>query len=71
MITIDHTTTKPARRIPRLRRVSYATYDSEFGSPHPYIRLQGKYLETYGFAIGDTIAVDFDTHWITIRKVTP
>ena len=71
MITLGSKWPNGIRKVPRLRRVSYAKYDSEFGPGHPYIRLQGKYLEALGFAIGDTIAVDFEAHCITITKVLP
>ncbi len=53
----------------RLRKVYYGHYDSEFGSPHPVIRLGGKYLEALGFHIGDAIEVHLQHGCITIRRV--
>ncbi|MBI1805643.1 MAG: type I addiction module toxin, SymE family [Ignavibacteria bacterium] len=70
-ITLDPTKVKKQRRIPRLRKVYYGYYDREFQAPHPLIRLRGKYLEDFGFAIGDKIEVDFQPHCIIITKVLP
>ncbi len=71
MITIDSSGENGIRKVPRIRRVSYATYDSDLNRRHPYIRLRGKYLEAYGFEVGDRIAVDLQAHCITISKVLP
>ena len=57
------------RRVRRFRKVYYAHYDHESGSPHPVIRLGGKYLEEYGFSIGDTIDVTLEAHRIVITKI--
>lgn len=53
----------------RMRKVYYAYYDYEYGPPHPVIRLGGKYLEAYGFAIGDHIKVTLERHRISITKM--
>ncbi|MGA2624470.1 MAG: hypothetical protein ABSF91_11495 [Bacteroidota bacterium] len=58
---------KPPRKVPRIRKVHYGHYDSEFGLPHPVIRLGGKYLEEYGFAVGAGFEVSFEPGLITIR----
>jgi hypothetical protein len=54
-----------------MRKVYCGHYDYELNHPHPLIRLKGKYLESYGFAIGNTIEVNFEPHRITIKKVMP
>ncbi len=53
----------------RKRKVCYAYYCSPRASPHPVIRLSGKYLENFGFVIGDTVEVYLDQNQITIKKV--
>jgi len=53
-------------RIPRRRKVGYRNYNYEPTSPHPLIRLGGKYLEAYGFRIGDAIELQFEHGRITI-----
>jgi hypothetical protein len=69
MITLD------AQKLPEngckrsRRKVYYAYYDREWGSPHPVIRLGGKYLQVFGFNIGDAIEVHLDHGRITIVKV--
>ena len=66
MITLDVEELKAPRKVPRLRKVHYGHYDSEFGRPHPVIRLGGKYLEEYGFMIGAPIDVNVEAGVITI-----
>ena len=66
MITLDLAEIKPARKVPRLRKVHFAYYDSEVGRPHPLIRLRGKYLEAFGFMVGAPINVRFENGVITI-----
>jgi len=68
MITLD--TRKPVTPLPkcRLRKVYSSYYDSEFGKPHPMIRMRGKYLASLGFRVGDTIEVQLDFGRITISK---
>ena len=63
------TAKKPSRRVQRLRKVYYGYYDNEFGGPHPVIRLGGKYLEAYGFNVGDTIEVQYEVGRIAITRV--
>lgn len=53
----------------RKRKVCYAYYNSPQASPHPVIRLGGKYLEHFGFVIGDTVKVYLAQNQITIKKV--
>ena len=65
MITLDLAEIMPARKVPRLRKVHFAHYDSEVGRPHPLIRLRGKYLEAYGFMVGSPIDVRFENGVIT------
>ena len=66
MIILDVEELKAPRKVPRLRKIHYGHYDSEFGRPHPVIRLGGKYLEAYGFTIGAPIDVRFEAGVITI-----
>ncbi|MCH8903556.1 MAG: hypothetical protein IIA45_06555 [Bacteroidetes bacterium] len=56
-------------KIPRVRVVSYRHYDSNT-SPHPFIRIGGKYLENFGFDIGDLIVMEIEPDRIAITKVT-
>lgn len=69
MITLSSDQARRLRRVPRLRKVYYAHYDHELRAPHPVIRLAGKYLADYGFAIGDFIDVELKPHRIIITKV--
>ncbi len=64
MIQLD---TNGTRRVQRHRKVYYAYYDARC-EPYPYIRLGGRYLQAYGFMIGDTIEVLLDENRITITK---
>ena len=59
------------RRIPRNRTVSSRYYDYESGHPHPYIRLGGKYLEDFGFKIGDSFTLNLEPDRITLIKTSP
>ncbi len=68
MISIDSQKTTKERKKCRLRKVYYAFYDYEVGPPHPVIRLGGKYLEHWGFHIGDSIEVDLEIGRITIVR---
>jgi hypothetical protein len=54
----------------RLRKVHYGHYDRKPSIPHPVIRLGGKYLEAFGFEIGDTVEVKFEIGRITINRST-
>jgi len=69
MITLSTNEARRPRRVPRLRKVYYAHYDHELQAPHPVIRLAGKYLADYGFAIGDSIEVELKPHRIIITKI--
>ncbi len=68
MITLDKTRVAPNGKMRRLRKVYYAFYDRDYGPPHPVIRLGGKYLQKFGFNVGDTIEVNLDMGRITISK---
>lgn len=67
MIELD--TSQVSRCTHLIRKVYYGHYDYEVASPHPVIRLRGKYLETFGFKVGDTIEVDLQEGCIMIKKV--
>ncbi|MBI1805636.1 MAG: type I addiction module toxin, SymE family [Ignavibacteria bacterium] len=72
MIELDFKTSdNNHQRIPRSRTVSSRYYDYESGSPHPYIRLGGKYLEDFGFNIGDSFTLNLEPDRITITKICP
>jgi hypothetical protein len=55
------------RKVRRLK-VHYANYDFERLPPHPVIRFGGKYLEEFGFNIGDRIDVRLEKGSIHITK---
>lgn len=69
MITLDQTKKNLKKKIPHLRKVYYGSYDRGSLNSHPVIRMGGKYLESFGFEIGDAIEVDFQPQRITITKV--
>jgi hypothetical protein len=71
MITLE--APKPVNALPRncRRKVFSEYYDSEFGKPHPMIRMRGKYLADLGFNVGDAIDVRLDFGRITISKARP
>ncbi len=46
--------------------VSYIYSDPEEGRPYPFIRLQGRWLEKLGFAIGSRIEVSGDDGVVVI-----
>jgi hypothetical protein len=54
----------------RLRKVQYAYYDHGSDAPHPVIRIAGRYLEKFGFRIGDTITVVIGNGAISISKLS-
>jgi hypothetical protein len=68
MITLAIEELRTNGNSPRLQKVYYSYYDFESGLPHPLIRLKGKYLESYGFKVGDRIEVQLDVGRITIHK---
>ena len=51
------------------RKVSYAYYPKN-KNPHPSIIIEGKYLETYGFKIGDVVEIEMRKRKIVITKAT-
>ena len=53
----------------RLRKVYYGYYQSALGHAHPVIRIGGKYLEGFGFAIGDRLEIYFAHERIVINKI--
>lgn len=67
---IELAQTKPASPQSRTRKkkVQYGYYDTKPCTPHPVIHMGGKYLERYGFAIGDFIEVHLESNRITITK---
>lgn len=50
------------------RKVYYGYYNNNDSGPHPVIRLGGKYLEDYGFRVGESINVKIDYSQIVITK---
>ena len=53
----------------RLRKVQYAFYEDKLAKPHPVIRIAGKYLERFGFRIGDVVEVEIADGKIMVRKL--
>ncbi|MHB8579127.1 MAG: SymE family type I addiction module toxin [Ignavibacteriaceae bacterium] len=53
----------------RLRKVYYGYYQTSLGRAHPVIRIGGKYLEGFGFAIGDRLEIHFARERIVINKI--
>lgn len=54
-----------------VRKIYWAWYDHDKGSPstcYPVIRLGGKFLEDYGFRVGDLIEVEYQAHKIIITR---
>ena len=54
----------------KLRRVQYGHYEDKAAKPHPVIRIAGKYLERFGFRIGDTVEVEIGDGRIMVRKLS-
>ena len=50
------------------RKVQYGFHNTEQRKPHPEIKIGGRYLETAGFHIGDTVIVYVTHNEILIRK---
>ena len=69
VIQLDNSENGKHRLESRIRTVSSRYYDFESGCPHPYIRIGGKYLETYGFRIGDRFELQLDHRRIIILRV--
>ena len=59
----------------KTRKVQYGYYpqgpfmESESAKPHPVIRIAGKYLERFGFKIGDAITVEIEHGTIMVRRL--
>jgi len=53
----------------RLQKVYYGHDHSPFSQAHPVIRIGGKYLERFGFAIGDRLEIHFSHEQIVINKI--
>ena len=59
----------------KTRKVQYGYYPqgpfmgSGSAKPHPVIRIAGKYLERFGFKIGDAITVEIDDGRIMVRRL--
>ncbi len=57
------------------RKVQYGHYDSrspyagQTEARHPAIRIAGKYLERFGFRIGDAITVEIADGTIMVRRL--
>ncbi|HUI29700.1 MAG TPA: SymE family type I addiction module toxin [Candidatus Acidoferrales bacterium] len=54
----------------KLRKVQYAFYEDKLAKPHPVIRIAGKYLERFGFRIGDTVEVEIADGRIMVQKLS-
>ncbi len=53
----------------RVRKVQYGYYDHGSDAPHPVIRIAGKYLEKFGFRIGEPIEVEIADGKIMVRRL--
>ena len=57
----------------KVRKVQYGFYPSttleRLAKPHPVIRIGGKYLERFGFRIGDAIEVEIADGRIMVRRL--
>ncbi len=56
-------------RLRRTRKVQYGHYEDKAAKPHPVIRIAGKYLEKFGFRIGDAITVEIEDGKIMVRRL--
>ena len=54
----------------KLRKVQYGHYEDKAAKPHPVIRIAGKYLERFGFRIGDTVEVEIANGRIMVQKLS-
>ncbi len=54
----------------KLRKIQYGHYEDKAGKPHPVIRIAGKYLEKFGFRIGDAITVEIEDGRIMVRRLS-
>ena len=55
-------------KITKRRKVYYEYYPSGQNAPHPLIRISGKYLEPFGFNVGDEITITLEIGRVTIVK---
>ena len=55
----------------RKKKIQYGYYDRKPLTPHPVIHLSGKYLEHYGFSVGEVVEVHIESNCITITKPLP
>lgn len=55
----------------RKKKIQYGYYDRKPLTPHPVIHLSGKYLEHYGFTVGEVVEVHIESNCITITKPLP
>jgi len=53
----------------KLRKVQYGYYEDKTAKPHPVIRIAGRYLEKFGFRIGDAIEVEIAEGRIEVMKI--
>ena len=53
----------------KVRKVQYGHYEDKAAKPHPVIRIAGKYLEKFGFRIGDAITVEIADGRIMVRRL--
>lgn len=54
----------------KLRKIQYGYYEGKAAKPHPVIRIAGKYLERFGFRIGDAITVEIEDGRIMVRRLS-
>jgi len=52
----------------KVRKVQYGYYEDKTSKPHPVIRIAGKYLERFGFKIGDVVTVEIENGKIMVRR---
>lgn len=66
---------EPSSSLRKFRKVQYGYYSSRSleeercSKPHPVIRIAGKYLEKFGFRIGDGIEVEIADGRIMVRRL--
>ena len=53
----------------KTRKVQYGYYEDKAAKPHPVIRIAGKYLERFGFRIGDAITLEIEDGTIMVRRL--
>lgn len=52
----------------KIRKIYYGYYSTKDLAPHPVIRLEGKYLENFGFLIGESVSVKIEHKKIIITR---